>query len=75
MSFEPVQHYLYFIFDPWNWGTNASEQLLAFVGIAGLGWLFKKYVWPKLRPVLRTWMKELHHEAIEEHEEWKAKRG
>lgn len=75
LTFEPFQHYLYFIFDPWNWGTNASEQLIAFAVLFILGWFFKRYLWPKIHPLIRNWFKELHHEALEEHEHWKHEKG
>ena len=71
-----LRHFTAYAFNPNNWITNGSEQIIAIV----IGAAITYVVWPKLRHAVDGWVKghfEAHRTAIkadlaEHHEAMKA---
>ena len=70
-SFEPLQHFLYYAFDPWNFVTNISAGLIQFAVVG----LVMYAVWPRFRRAVDRWLhghlsthfKELHDKLDAHH--------
>ena len=71
-----LRHFTAYAFNPNNWITNGSEQIIAIVIGAAISYM----IWPKLRATVNGWIKghfDRHHEEIkktlaEHHEAMKA---
>lgn len=55
---EPIQHFLYFAWDPWNWITNVTASVVVGAIVVML--------WPYLRHKVEAWVKRQHAAASAE---------
>ena len=66
---DHLRHFMAWGFNPGNWFTNASEQMIAFVVVAVIGTL----IWPRMRHAFEGWFDrkivghlEVHHKKMAE---------
>lgn len=65
-----LAHFLYFAFDPWNFVTNISAEVVQVAAIFGVWKATKRWLAPRLRHLLHRVLSphlEAHAEAIKAH--------